>query len=46
MQTHTHLLLGKFDFLQIIFSVNVDLSDVATESKQGPDEERRFKWRI
>lgn len=40
------LLFGKFDFLQVIFSVNVDLGDVATESEQGPDREKRsFKQR-
>lgn len=43
--THRHLLFGKFDFLQIIFSVNVDLSNVATESEQGPNEEREVSNR-
>lgn len=43
--TDTHLLFGKFDFLQIIFSVNVDLSNVATESQQGPNEEREVSNR-
>lgn len=45
-RTKAPLLFGKFDFLQVVFSVNVDLSDVAPESEQGPDRGRRsFKQR-
>lgn len=43
-QNKTHLHFGKFDFLQVVFSVNVDLSDVAAESQQGPNGRKgRFK---
>lgn len=38
-----NLLSGKFDFLQIVRSVNIDLSNMASESQQRPEDKRGIK---
>lgn len=37
-----NLLFGKFNFLQIVLSVNIDLSNMASKSQQGPEDEREI----
>lgn len=36
---NTNLLFWKFDLLQIVLSVNINLSNMASKRQQGPDDE-------
>lgn len=47
LKANTNLLFWKFDLLQIVLSVNINLSNMASKRQQGPDDESEIlKWHI